>query len=129
MAIRSRYVGPDEIKRCVGGAEIPVVSRQAIVDAAIEAIIAADLNGGIISIVFGRRDTGFPNEKVTSEVVVTWQDRGAAKPQSEEILVLDPMQDEENVVDEPAETEHSADDDDLSTAEDEASNEAEQPAV
>lgn len=84
--IRSRYLGPDSTQVCVGGREVPVVSRQAIVDAAVEAIIALDLTGGYISIAVGRRDTGFPNEKVTHEAVVTFQDRGAAAPQPEEII-------------------------------------------
>lgn len=105
--IRSRYLGPDSTQVCVGGREVPIVSRQTIVDAAIEGIVALELTGGYISIAVGRRDTGFPNEKVTHEAVVTYQDRGAAAPQPEEIIdfsgavVLDPGDDELGSADEP----------------------------
>lgn len=84
--IRSRYLGPDTTQRLVGGRDVEAVSRQTIIDAAIEAIIALELTGGYLSIAVGRRETGFPNEKYTHEAVITLQDRGAAKPQPEEII-------------------------------------------
>lgn len=86
--IRSRYVGPDATQLLVGGREVPAVSRQTIVDAAIEGIVALELTGGYLSISLGRRETGFPNEKYTHEAVITLQDRGAAKPQPEEIIAF-----------------------------------------
>lgn len=84
--IRSRYLGPDSTQVCAGGREIPIVARQTIVDTVIEAIVALEFTGGYLSIAVGRRPTGFPNESVTREAIVTLQDRGAAKPQLEEII-------------------------------------------
>jgi len=112
MALRSRYVGPDELKQTPLG-DIPVVSRQAQLVAITEAAIVADFSGGGFSVLYERAPTGIDNERVTTALVLTWQDRGQTKAQPESDLHLTP---------EPDQAEHDAEHDD---AEDTA--EAQQP--
>jgi hypothetical protein len=102
MALRSRYVGPDEVRRTPLG-DIPVVSRQAQIDAACEAVIVADMSGGGFSVFYERAETGIDNERVTTALIVTWQDRGQAKAQPESDLQLTPQEQPEPEPDEPAE--------------------------
>lgn len=89
MALRSRYVGPDEMKRTPAG-DIAVVSRQAQLDAIMEVAIVADFSGGGFSVFYERAETGIANERVTTAIVLTWQDRGQAKAQPESDLALTP---------------------------------------
>lgn len=111
MARRSRRVYPDELRPTPVG-DIPVVSRGAQEQALLEINIVADFNGGILSVLYERKETGIENERVTTGMLLTWQDRTDARLQPEEHLELpgeipeqdEPEQDDEHEEDDaPAE--------------------------
>jgi len=86
----SWWVGPDQVKVTRSGEEIGVVSREAQIQAIVEAAVMADHRGGVVLVLYGRKRTGFPDEAVTTELVVTWQDRAQADRQLEQDVLLDP---------------------------------------
>lgn len=92
MAVRSWRVGPDEIRRTLGGREIACVSRQAQADAIMDAVIACDRFGGVIGVIYGRATTGLDGEMVTTGLIINWQDRADARPQREEEVAFEPQE-------------------------------------
>jgi hypothetical protein len=94
MARRSIRVGPDSLLETLDGRQIPVVSREAQYGALADFATMADVAGGTISALYGRVPTGVPGEMATSEVLLTWQDRGDAKPQYEEPVSFEPSEPE-----------------------------------
>ncbi len=74
------------------GSEIPSVSRQAQMDAIADAVVMADRAGGTIAVLYGRAPTGLDGEMTTTELLVTWQDRGDARAQREEAISFEPSE-------------------------------------
>lgn len=60
-----------------------MVDRQDLFDAVADAVTMVDRAGGVMSLVVGRGETGYPGEMVTTAAVVEWKDRSDAKPQPE----------------------------------------------
>lgn len=71
---RSWAVRPDETG---------TVSRQALVDAFVDAATILDLAGGCLEVVVGRTPTGVPHEMVMNGALLVWRDRTDAKDQPE----------------------------------------------
>lgn len=90
MARRSWRVGPDEILETPTGRRIAVLSRDAQFAAVADALVMTDRSGGTITVLPGRESTGVLGEMVTTEILVTWQDRADAKPQREETIAFEP---------------------------------------
>jgi hypothetical protein len=88
VARRSWRVGPDEVLELGDGSQIGVVSRQSQINALAEGAVMCDRAGGVLTVLYGRHPTPLPGEFVTTELIVTWQDRAQAKPQPEEPVVL-----------------------------------------
>lgn len=80
---RPWLVRPDQVMYVEGVGEVPFVSRQAMVDAMMDAEALMARAGGHITIVTERAPTGFPGEMVTTRAIFHWQDRTDAKPQPE----------------------------------------------
>jgi hypothetical protein len=102
MAVRSRLLLPDIAVRVASG-EMEVVSRQALVEAVMEAVVTQDMAGGFISVAVQRQPTGAPNEMVTVSAMVEWKDRTDAKAQPEARAVPMPAIDEQRLLDHVAE--------------------------
>lgn len=92
MARRSWRTGPDQVRETLDGRHIAVVSRQAQIESVADALVMADRAGGTVAVLFGRAATGLEGEMVTTELLVTWQDRGDAKPQYEEPVAFEPQE-------------------------------------
>lgn len=90
MAIRTIRIHPDQIIETLGGEQIECVSRERLIEAAVDLAITINLTGGTGTIVTTRRATGVPDEMVTAAAMVQWKDRTDAKPQPEQTLEAAP---------------------------------------
>lgn len=79
---RSWAVRPDETG---------TVSRQALVDAFVDAATILDLAGGCLEVVVGRAPTNVPGEMVMTGAVLCWKDRTDAKAQPEVAQAVVPL--------------------------------------
>ena len=88
--IRSEVVRPDSILTDLEGREIPVVSREAMIDAAIRAGDVLLLAGGEFTMSSQRVPSGFANESVSAVGFVTWRSGTArtSRPQPEEHVAV-----------------------------------------
>jgi hypothetical protein len=84
MAVRRRRVEPDLQLETQTHGPVPVVSREAVMEAVADAVAVQDMAGGIFSVLAMRHPTDMPNEMVTTSVVIEWRDRTDAKPQPEQ---------------------------------------------
>lgn len=82
MSIRTSEVPPSAAIE-LDGQQHPVVTRDDLVAALVDAAIVLHHAGGCLGVILQRVPTGTPNEFVTTRALVTWQDRTNAKPQSE----------------------------------------------
>src|ERR1019366_1505169 len=73
--------------------DINVVSQDALVKALVDAAVVLDMSGGVLMVQLGRVPTGIENEMVTSGALVTWMDRGDARPQPEATVDIFPALD------------------------------------
>lgn len=56
-----------------------IVSQESLAKAMVDAAIVLDRVGGCVFVAVKRQATGVPNEMLTSDAVVTWQDRAFPK--------------------------------------------------
>jgi hypothetical protein len=73
--IRRRQVYPDESG---------VVTREALLEAMIDAATFLDFAGGVLSVVTQRQPTGLPGEMVTTGAVVEWRHDARVQPRPEQ---------------------------------------------
>lgn len=90
--VRARLVQPDSqvptLEQLSDGtfAEgplLPAVSRNAQLQAVVDAMTAIDVVGGMFTVLVERTPTGVPNERVTTKVLVQIKDRVDARAQAE----------------------------------------------
>jgi hypothetical protein len=72
---RTFVVRPDTGMHLSDGSMIEFVSREAMVEAFMDALAIGDRAGGVIEIVFGRVATDVPGEMLTNGIAVRWKDR------------------------------------------------------
>jgi hypothetical protein len=72
---RTRVVRPDTGMQLSDGSTIEFVSREAMVEAFMDALAIGDIAGGVIEIVFGRVATDVPGEMLTNGIAFQWKDR------------------------------------------------------
>jgi hypothetical protein len=60
------------------GSMIEFVSREALVEAFMDALAIIDRAGGVLSIVAGRVPTDVPGEMLTNGLMIEWKDRAHA---------------------------------------------------
>jgi hypothetical protein len=60
------------------------VSRNALLEAMVDAAAVLDMAGGVLTVVCGRHPTDVPGEMVTTSAVVEWKDRTDAREQPEQ---------------------------------------------
>jgi hypothetical protein len=73
--IRRRQVYPDDSG---------VVTREALLEAMIDAATFLDFAGGVLSVVTQRQPTGLPGEMVTTGAVVEWRHDARVQPRPEQ---------------------------------------------
>lgn len=83
MAIRRWLVRPDREIELPDGGLLGIVSREAFVDAVLDAVSMVDRAGGGFTVFSSRYPTDVEHEMVTTGVLVEWRDRTDAKPQPE----------------------------------------------
>jgi hypothetical protein len=83
MAIRRWLVEPDTVKDTQTYGPLAVVSREAFVDAVLDAVSLVDRSGGGFTVFSSRHPTDVEHEMVTTAVMIEWRDRTDAKPQPE----------------------------------------------
>lgn len=89
--IRHWQVPPDQQMETPDG-PVGVVSQQALMNAVMDGVVMVDRAGGYLAVVVTRHPTGAPGEMVTSNAVVTWQDRisdAKAQPESTQDVIPD----------------------------------------
>lgn len=89
MAVRSRYVEPDQVRETADG-PLPYVTDEAYFNALLAVAQVQAVAGGIVTAVVQRSATGIPNEMVTTSALIEWRDRTDAKPQPERSVTIDP---------------------------------------
>jgi hypothetical protein len=89
MAVRSRYVEPDQVRETADG-PLPYVTDEAYFNALLAVAQVQAVAGGIVTAVVQRAPTGIPNEMVTTSALVEWRDRTDAKPQPERSVQITP---------------------------------------
>lgn len=94
MAIRRWRAYPDQVLTTPEGDQIAVVSRDAQVEAVMDAIALCDRSGGGFTVVYGRRPTQMPGEALTTGIVVMWNNRTDA-PKLQPEHRVDVLPDEE----------------------------------
>ncbi len=82
MSIRTWRVPPSAQIDLEDGT-YPVVTQEDLAKAVVDGAIIVDRAGGCLLLAVKRVPTGVPNEYVTVEALVTWQDRTNAKAQPE----------------------------------------------
>jgi hypothetical protein len=88
MAVRSRYVEPDQVRETADG-PLPYVTDEAYFNALLAVAQVQAVAGGIVTAVVQRAPTGIPNEMVTTSALVEWRDRTDAKPQPERSVTIE----------------------------------------
>lgn len=71
-------VAPDQALQ-IGDEIVHVVSRSAMVEAIMDGEAFLARSGGMLTVVVGRRQTGFPGEAVTTDALIEWKDGPNAK--------------------------------------------------
>jgi hypothetical protein len=66
------------------GSMIEFVSREALVEAFMDALSIIDRAGGVLSIVAGRVQTDVPGEMLTNGLMIEWKDRAHATTSPEQ---------------------------------------------
>jgi hypothetical protein len=74
---RPWLVRPDTGMQLSDGTMIEFVSREALVEAFMDALSIIDRAGGVLSIVAGRVPTDVPGEMLTNGLMIEWKDRRA----------------------------------------------------
>jgi hypothetical protein len=69
MAVRSRYVEPDQVRETADG-PLPYVTDEAYFNALLAVAQVQAVAGGIVTAVVQRAPTGIPNEMVTTSALV-----------------------------------------------------------
>lgn len=87
---RGKVAHPDYIAQTPDGEEIEAVSVEALMALAAQGVNMLDVAGGVLSIVVGRRPTGFPAEAVTTIAIMEWKERPVAKDQPEQQAAAQP---------------------------------------
>jgi hypothetical protein len=72
---RTWVVRPDTGMHLSDGGMVEFVSREASVEAFMDALAIGDRAGGVIEIVFGRVATDVPGEMLTNGIAFRWKDR------------------------------------------------------
>lgn len=93
MAQRIWRIAPDHLIDTPEG-QIEAVSQDALIKGVVDGVVAMQRIGGVLMVMQGRARTGIPGEMVTTEALVTWQDRAVTRPQAEEPVALTPAQPE-----------------------------------
>lgn len=93
MAIRNQQIHPDQMYPTQSYGPIPIISREALVEAMAEAGTWVDFAGGTVTLVVKRHPTDAPNESVTVAAMIQWKDRTDARPQPEPVDELAPAPD------------------------------------
>jgi hypothetical protein len=75
---RPWLVRPDTGMQLSDGSMIEFVSREAMVEAFMDALSILDRAGGVLSIVAGRVQTDVPGEMLTNGLMIEWKDRAHA---------------------------------------------------
>jgi hypothetical protein len=75
---RPWLVRPDTGMQLSDGTMIEFVSREALVEAFMDALSIIDRAGGVLSIVAGRVPTDVPGEMLTNGLMIEWKDRAHA---------------------------------------------------
>jgi hypothetical protein len=75
---RPWLVRPDTGMQLSDGTMIEFVSREALVEAFMDALSIIDRAGGVLSIVAGRVQTDVPGEMLTNGLMIEWKDRAHA---------------------------------------------------
>jgi hypothetical protein len=75
---RPWLVRPDTGMQLSDGTMIEFVSREALVEAFMDALAIIDRAGGVLSIVAGRVQTDVPGEMLTNGLMIEWKDRAHA---------------------------------------------------
>jgi hypothetical protein len=75
---RPWLVRPDTGMQLSDGSMIEFVSREALVEAFMDALAIIDRAGGVLSIVAGRVPTDVPGEMLTNGLMIEWKDRAHA---------------------------------------------------
>jgi hypothetical protein len=75
---RPWLVRPDTGMQLSDGTMIEFVSREALVEAFMDALAIIDRAGGVLSIVAGRVPTDVPGEMLTNGLMIEWKDRAHA---------------------------------------------------
>lgn len=97
--VRSRLVTPDmhvpTLQELPDGTYgegplLPAVSRQAQLQAVVDAMTVVDVVGGMFTVVVERTPTGVPGERVTTKVLVEYKDRVDARQQAERDTAIVP---------------------------------------
>lgn len=76
---RWRQVHPDLQLSTQQYGAVPVVSREAMMEALADAAAVLDMTGGGLYVMTKRHPTDTPNEMVTTGLLIQWQDRTDAK--------------------------------------------------
>lgn len=100
MAIRRWLVQPDREFLLQDGGVLGVVSREAFVDAVLDAVAMVDRGGGGFTVFSSRYPTGVEHEMVTTGVMVEYRDRTDAKAQPERVTDVAPPAREDPTPDE-----------------------------
>jgi hypothetical protein len=80
---RPWLVRPDTGMQLSDGTMIEFVSREALVEAFMDALAIIDRAGGVLSIVAGRVQTDVPGEMLTNGLMIEWKDRAHATTSAE----------------------------------------------
>jgi hypothetical protein len=75
---RPWLVRPDTGMQLSDGTMIEFVSREALVEAFMDALAIIDRAGGVLSIVAGRVPTDVPGEMLTNGLMIEWKERAHA---------------------------------------------------
>jgi hypothetical protein len=92
---RPWLVRPDTGMQLSDGTMIEFVSREALVEAFMDALAIIDRAGGVLSIVAGRVPTDVPGEMLTNGLMIEWKDRAhaTASPERPTQVVAPPAPD------------------------------------